>query len=181
MAAAVLLSHSESDIRDYLARQLLTDGFEVLNARFGGETLDLAERLLPDLVLVSELDLCARLREGAPGRTWNREVPVIVLGPERADAVDRLRAFQRGADDYVHRPIVYEELLGSVSTTSFDPVSTSRSWQSRFRSDRSYLLKEVKRLSRERGGFLFRTNVQQRQAFACRFRFARFAVPSRRG
>ena len=112
--AAVLLSDSESDTREYLERQLVTDGFEVLNARFGGEALDLAERRLPDLVLVSELDLCARLRAGEPGRTWNREVPVIVLGPERADAVDRLRAFQRGADDYVHRPIVYEELLARI-------------------------------------------------------------------
>jgi DNA-binding response OmpR family regulator len=112
--AAVLLSDSESETRDYLERQLVTDGFEVLNARFGGEALDLAERRLPDLVLVSELDLCARLRAGEPGRTWNREVPVIVLGPERADAVDRVRAFQRGADDYVHRPIVYEELLARI-------------------------------------------------------------------
>ncbi len=114
MSAALLLSDSESETRDYLERQLLTDGFEVLNARFGGEALDLAERLLPDLVLVSELELCARLRAGEPGRTWNRQVPVIVLGPERADAVDRVRAFQRGADDYVHRPIVYEELLARI-------------------------------------------------------------------
>ena len=114
MNAAVLLSDSESETRDYLERQLATDGFEVLNARFGGEALDLAERRLPDLVLVSELDLCARLREGEPGRTWNRQVPVIVLGSERADAVDRVRAFQRGADDYVHRPIVYEELLARI-------------------------------------------------------------------
>ena len=114
MNAAVLLSDSETETRDYLERQLVTDGFEVLNARFGGEALDLAERRLPDLVLVSELELCARLRAGEPGRTWNREVPVIVLGPERADAVDRVRAFQRGADDYVHRPIVYEELLARI-------------------------------------------------------------------
>jgi DNA-binding response OmpR family regulator len=114
MAAALLLSDSEAATRDYLERQLLTDGFEVLNARFGGEALDLVERRAPDLVLVSELELCARLRAGEPGRSWNREVPVIVLGAERADAVDRVRAFQRGADDYVHRPIVYEELVARI-------------------------------------------------------------------
>jgi DNA-binding response OmpR family regulator len=114
MPAAVLLSDSESETRDYLERQLKTDGFEVLSARFGGEALDLAERRLPDLVLLSEVDLCARLREGEPGRSWNRAVPVIVLGHERADAVDRLRAFQHGADDYVHRPIVYEELVARI-------------------------------------------------------------------
>jgi DNA-binding response OmpR family regulator len=114
MSAALLLSDTEAETRDYLERQLLTDGFEVLNARFGGEALDLAERRSPDLVLVSELDLCARLRAGEPGRSWNRQVPVIVLGSAQADAVDRVRAFQRGADDYVHRPIVYEELVARI-------------------------------------------------------------------
>jgi DNA-binding response OmpR family regulator len=114
MSAALLLSDSEEETREYLVRQLLTDGFEVLNARFGGEALDLAERRSPDLVLVSELELCARLRAGEPGRSWNREVPVIVLGSAHADAVDRVRAFQRGADDYLHRPIVYEELVARI-------------------------------------------------------------------
>ena len=86
----------------------------MLQAAFGGEALALAERTRPDLVLCSELDLCARLREGEPGRTWNRDVPVIVLGPEEADAVDRVRAFQRGADDYLPRPVVYDELLARI-------------------------------------------------------------------
>jgi DNA-binding response OmpR family regulator len=37
-----------------------------------------------------------------------------VLGPEEADAVDRVRAFQRGADDYLPRPVVYDELLARI-------------------------------------------------------------------
>lgn len=114
MTAALLLSDSETTTRDYLGRQLVTDGFEVLSARFGGEVLDLAERRSPDLVLVTELELCARLRAGEPGRSWNRQVPVIVLGHELADAVDRVRAFERGADDYLHRPIVYAELVARI-------------------------------------------------------------------
>jgi DNA-binding response OmpR family regulator len=114
MTAALLLAEPESATRGYLERQLANDGFHVLQAAFGGEALALAERTRPDLVLCSELDLCARLREGEPGRTWNRDVPVIVLGPEEADAVDRVRAFQRGADDYLHRPVVYDELLARI-------------------------------------------------------------------
>jgi DNA-binding response OmpR family regulator len=114
MTAALLLAEPEPAIRGYLERQLQSDGFHVLQAAFRSEALTLAERTRPDLVLCSELDLCARLREGEPGRTWNRDVPVIVLGPEEADAVDRVRAFQRGADDYVHRPVVYDELLARI-------------------------------------------------------------------
>src|SRR5688572_14777777 len=111
MTAALLLAEPEPATRGYLERQLQSDGFQVLQARFGGEALALAERTRPDLVLCSELELCARLRKGEPGRTWNRDVPVIVLGPAGADAVDRVRAFQRGADDYLHLPLVYDELL----------------------------------------------------------------------
>jgi DNA-binding response OmpR family regulator len=114
MTAALLLAEPEPATRGYLERQLVSDGFHVLQAAFGGEALALAERTWPDLVVCSELDLCERLREGEPGRTWNRDVPVIVLGPEEADAVDRVRAFQRGADDYLPQPIVYDELLARI-------------------------------------------------------------------
>jgi DNA-binding response OmpR family regulator len=114
MTAALLLAEPEPATREYLDRQLQSDGFHVLRASYGGEALALVERTRPDLVLCSELDLCARLREGAPGRTWNRDVPVIVLGPPEADAVDRVRAFQRGADDYLHRPVVYDELVARI-------------------------------------------------------------------
>lgn len=117
MDAALLLAEPEPGIRGYLQRQLASDGFHVLQACFKGEALELAERSRPDLVLLSELELCSRLREGEPGRSWNRNVPVIVVGPPGADAVDRLRAFRRGADDFIPRPVVYEELLGSISTS----------------------------------------------------------------
>ena len=125
MTAALLLAEPEPTTRGYLERQLVNDGFHVLHAAFGGEALALAERTRPDLVLCSELDLCARLREGEPGRTWNRDVPVIVLGPEEADAVDRVRAFQKGADDYLHRPVIYDELLGAISPNGIKPISPS--------------------------------------------------------
>ncbi len=114
MTAALLLAEPEPATRGYLERQLVNDGFHVLQAAFGGEALALAERTRPDLVLCSELDLCARLREGEPGRTWNRNVPVIVLGPQEADAVDRVRAFQRGADDYLQSPVAYDELVARI-------------------------------------------------------------------
>ena len=41
-------------------------------------------------------------------------MPVIVLGEPEADAVDRVRAFDRGCDDYVMRPFHYDELLARI-------------------------------------------------------------------
>lgn len=119
MSNALLLAEPEAETRGYLERHLVEDGFEVVGAAATSETLDLAERAKPDLVLLgigdgSGLDLCSRLREGEPGRSWNRDVPVIVLGQAEADAVDRVRAFARGCDDYVPRPFVYDELVARI-------------------------------------------------------------------
>src|SRR5919204_4091740 len=114
MSAALIVAEPETETRGFLERQLADDGFDVLGASHPGEVFDLAERVRPDLVLVAELDLCARLRDGEPGRSWNRDVPVILLGREAAAAVDRVRAFERGADDYVGRPFSYEELRARI-------------------------------------------------------------------
>jgi DNA-binding response OmpR family regulator len=115
MTAALLLAEPEQSTGAFLERHLVDDGFEVLRAEDGDGALVLAEQASPDLVLLgAELEICRRLRQGEPGRSWNRDVPVIVLGPNQSDAVDRVRAFDRGCDDYLPRPFHYEELLARI-------------------------------------------------------------------
>ena len=65
---------------------------------------------LPD---ASGFEVCSRLRQGEPGRAWNRDVPVIMVSA-RSEPVDRVRGFARGCDDYVVKPFVYEELLARM-------------------------------------------------------------------
>jgi DNA-binding response OmpR family regulator len=120
MGEAVLLVEPEAPRRDHLSRQLADDGFEVLAADRGLEALALVESERPDLVLLdavlpdaSGFDVCGRLRAGEPGRAWDREVPVIMV-TARGDPSDRMRGFARGADDYVVRPFVYEELVARM-------------------------------------------------------------------
>ena len=115
MSQALLLAQPEEGVGSFLERHLADDGFDIVRADDEEDTLALAERVRPDLVLLAtELDVCRRLREGEPGRSWNRRVPVIVLGDPEADAVDRVRAFDRGCDDYVPRPFHYDELLARI-------------------------------------------------------------------
>ncbi len=113
MPNAVLVAEPELETREYLGRHLRDDGFDVLGAARRSEALELAERIRPDLVLLAELDLCLRLRRGEPGRTWDRNVPVILLAPS-SDPVERVRALDRGADDVMGRPFAYEELLARI-------------------------------------------------------------------
>lgn len=114
MRNALLLSEPEEATRGYLERHLRDDGFDVLGAAADSEVLELVELTRPDLVLLAQLELCRRLREGEPGRSWDRDVPVILIPPGETDAVDRVRAFDRGADDVVERPFHYEELLARI-------------------------------------------------------------------
>jgi DNA-binding response OmpR family regulator len=120
MSEAVLLVEQEAPARDYLSRQLTDDGFEVFAADRAASALELVEAARPDLVLLdavlpdgSGFELCGRLRAGEPGRAWDREVPVIIVSA-RGDPSDRVRGFARGADDYVIKPFVYEELLARM-------------------------------------------------------------------
>jgi DNA-binding response OmpR family regulator len=120
MSQALLLAESEPGTREFLERHLASDGFAVLGAEAGRQALELVERERPDLVLVGglpdapALEVCRVLREGEPGRSWDRDVPLIVLGDARADAVDRVHAFERGCDDFVPRPFHYEELVARI-------------------------------------------------------------------
>jgi len=121
MSTALLLAEPEPTIRGFLERHLTDDGFQVFGAGAGCEVLELAERTSPQLVLLdtaladeSGLDVCRRLREGQPGRCWNRDVPVILLGQSESDAVDRVRGFARGCDDYLAKPFHYDELVARI-------------------------------------------------------------------
>jgi DNA-binding response OmpR family regulator len=113
MPSAVLVAEPELETRELLGRQLRDDGFDVLGASRRSEALELAESARPDVVLLAELELCLRLRRGEPGRTWDRNVPVIVLA-STSDPVERVRALDRGADDAVGRPFAYDELLARI-------------------------------------------------------------------
>ena len=117
---AVLVVEQEQGARAFLQQQLVHDGFEVHAATRARDALELVERQQPDIVLLdaelpdtSGFELCGLLRRGEPGRAWNRNVPVIMVSG-RDEAADRVRGFAAGADDYVTRPFVYEELLARM-------------------------------------------------------------------
>ena len=117
---AVLLVEDEAPARAFLEHQLTEDGFDVVSVDRGGRALDLLERSDPDLVVLdtvlpdaSGFEVCRRVREGEPGRAWNRDIPVIMVS-ERGEPIDRLRGFARGCDDYLVKPFVYEELLARM-------------------------------------------------------------------
>jgi DNA-binding response OmpR family regulator len=113
----VLLVDDDPLLRAFLADHLAADGFVALLAETLAEGVRVLEHRRPDVVLVdvglpdgSGLDLVARVRaaDGLSSRV-DPATPVVVL-TGRAGEVDRLRGFERGADDYVVKPFSYNEL-----------------------------------------------------------------------
>ena len=94
---ALYLAEPEPDARIVLARHLADDGFHVL----GDE-----EDRRPDLDVLGD----PRALDDWRGR----DVPVIVLGEPGSDTVDRVRALERGCDDFLSRPFDYAELVARI-------------------------------------------------------------------
>ena len=146
MPSAVLVAEPEPETREYLGRHLRDDGFDVLGAARRSEALELAERIRPDVVLLAELDLCLRLRQGEPGRTWDRNVPVILLAPS-SDPVERVRALDRGADD----------VMGARSPTKSCSRAFAHSCEGARRRPRRCWSQESSSSTEEPGASLFGT------------------------
>jgi DNA-binding response OmpR family regulator len=93
-AAALFVADTEPETRRFLSRQLTQDGFRLVGARDD-----------PDLVLAGDVACVER---------WIERAPVIVIGSPQAEAVDRIRAFRNGCDDYVAPPFDYQELVERI-------------------------------------------------------------------
>jgi DNA-binding response OmpR family regulator len=116
-ASTILLVEDDDATRTFLADNLTADGYDLVVAESVRDGARLIETKYPDLVVVdvglpdgSGLDLLARVRaaDGLASRV-DPSTPVIVLSG-RAAEVDRVRGFERGADDFVAKPFAYGEL-----------------------------------------------------------------------
>ena len=117
----LLLVEDDPVVRSFLADNLTADGFSVLQAGTLADGLGAVETAAPDLAIVdvglpdgSGLELVRRIRE-ADGLATRLDpgLPLLLLSG-RAGELDRIRGFDRGADDYVPKPFSYGELRRRV-------------------------------------------------------------------
>lgn len=121
MQRSVLVVEDDDATRAFLAENLRADGFRVWAAGGAGEGARAIRARSPSLILLDlllgdghGLDLLDRVRaaDGLSSRI-DPAVPVIVLSG-RAGEADRVRSFDRGADDHVVKPFAYIELLSRI-------------------------------------------------------------------
>jgi DNA-binding response OmpR family regulator len=120
--ATLLVVEDDAATRQFLADELTADCYELLVCDAVADALRLCAAKYPDLVVVdvalgdgSGLEVVRRVRaaDGASS-SIDPDTPLLVLSG-RCGEVDRVRAFDCGADDFLAKPFSYPELRGRVA------------------------------------------------------------------
>lgn len=114
----ILIVDDEPVVRHVLVNQLSQLGYRLLEAGSGPEALRLLEAQGPQLVLLdimmprmSGFEVCRQIRQTCS----LEELPVIYL-TAKSQVEDLVQGFSTGANDFLTKPIIKEELLARVKT-----------------------------------------------------------------
>ena len=109
----ILIVDDESGLRELVRINLEHEGYEVLQAENGAQSLEVVREQQPDMVIMDvmmpEMDgweACRKLREFS-------QVPVLML-TARVQSQDIVTGLDSGADDYLLKPFNMDELMVRV-------------------------------------------------------------------
>lgn len=108
----VLVIDDEKNILLTLNMFLNKKGYIVKSISNGAEALDLAEKYMPDIILLDILLpglngylLCRTLK----GNYSTKHIPVIFMSAKNQNE-DIKQAFEAGGDDYIIKPFTYQQI-----------------------------------------------------------------------
>ena len=109
----ILVVDDEVDIVEFIEDYLTEEGYEVIKAYDGVESLDKMRQDLPDLVVLDIMlpgldgfEVCKHIRTEST-------VPILMLTAKDTD-VDKIVGLEIGADDYMPKPFNPRELVARV-------------------------------------------------------------------
>jgi two-component system alkaline phosphatase synthesis response regulator PhoP len=112
----ILVAEDEPDVAALIRHHLVKDGYDVVLAVTGLETLERARHDRPDLILLDIMipqmngwEVCRVLKREA----GTAGTPIIMVSG-RVEEGDKVLGFEMGADDYVTKPFSPRELLARV-------------------------------------------------------------------
>jgi DNA-binding response OmpR family regulator len=116
-AKTILVCDDDELLVDLLDYRLTGRGFKVLIARNGGQALALAVEQTPDAIVLDAMmpvldghQVLRRLRADAATST----IPVIMLTARKLER-DIVGALELGANDYLVKPFIPEELMSRLT------------------------------------------------------------------
>lgn len=123
MVPTILIVEDDKGVQKYLKELLLDNGFSVHSVSDGVAALDMIDKISPDLVLLdlglpnmSGEAVCMEIRKRHPA------LKVIILTAK--DGVnDIVQGLNLGADDYMTKPFVADELIARIKARLRDGKS----------------------------------------------------------
>lgn len=113
----ILLVDDEKDILEFLTYNLEKEGYNVVTADNGKKALEIAKRILPDLII---LDVMMPEMDGVSTCIEIKKHPklsdvLILFLTARSEEYSELAGFDAGADDYIKKPIKPKLLIRRVN------------------------------------------------------------------
>ena len=112
----ILVADDDEDLLQALDFTLSQNGYNVIQAKDGAETIVEALESKPDLILLDimmpDLDGFTACRE-LKNREDTKRIPIIML-TAKGEVEDIKTAFKVGANDYVVKPFMMEQVLEKI-------------------------------------------------------------------
>ncbi len=113
MKQKVLVVEDDKDIQEIIEYNFTSEGYGVITCSDGEDALDIIRHETPDLVILDwmlpNLSGSEILRQVRSSKKI-RKTPIIML-TARTEEIDKLKAFDTGADDYITKPFSNAELI----------------------------------------------------------------------
>lgn len=112
----ILVADDDEDLLQALDFTLSQNGYNVIQAKDGAETIVRTLELKPDIILLDimmpDLDGFTACRE-LKNREDTKRIPIIML-TAKGEVEDIKTAFNAGANDYVVKPFIMEQVLEKI-------------------------------------------------------------------
>ena len=112
----ILLVDDDPDILEFIEYNLAKEGFEVATANNGVEAIEVAQAIIPDLILLDvmmpEMDgveMCTKIREIESIK--NTRVAFLTA---RGEDYSQIAGFDAGGDDYILKPVKPRVLVSRI-------------------------------------------------------------------
>lgn len=113
----ILIVDDEPDILELIAYNLKKEGYQVFTAENGHEGINVAKKVLPDLII---LDIMMPKMDGIEACRTMRAMPefkstFMVFLTARSEEYSEIAGFNVGADDYIAKPIKPRALISRIN------------------------------------------------------------------
>ncbi len=118
METKILVVDDEQDILDLISYNLSKEGFKVYTAANGTQAVEVARKVLPDLIILDVMmpgmdgfEVCRTLRKDEA----TASVSIMFL-TAKAGEIDQILGLELGADDYIQKPISPRVLIARAKS-----------------------------------------------------------------